>query len=91
MPYDHAVDVWALGILCYEFVVGDPPFSCRTKKKTFQRIRDVDVHFPAHCSGGVRDLIRRLLVKDPNDRLSTAGIKRHVWILIHTQPLPGDA
>ena len=27
LPHDNKVDIWSLGILCYEFIVGNPPFE----------------------------------------------------------------
>ena len=63
--YDEKVDLWSLGVLCYEFLVGEPPFDAPGKKATFKRISRVDLNFPAYVSAGARDLITRLLAKDP--------------------------
>lgn len=35
--HDHAVDNWTLGILCYEFLYGVPPFEAETQRDTFKR------------------------------------------------------
>ena len=32
------VDLWGLGVLNYEFLVGNPPFEASTQKETYQRI-----------------------------------------------------
>lgn len=39
--HDDRVDVWCLGVLCYEFCTGRPPFETRTHKETYERIRNV--------------------------------------------------
>ena len=36
--YDSTVDIWGLGILSYEFVVGRPPFESECQKETYERI-----------------------------------------------------
>ncbi|EMG50149.1 Spindle assembly checkpoint kinase [Candida maltosa Xu316] len=41
--HDFAVDIWALGILCYEFLVGKPPFVDPSRSRTYQRIVDMDI------------------------------------------------
>lgn len=35
--HDHAVDNWTLGILCYEFLYGVPPFEAEDEYGTFRR------------------------------------------------------
>lgn len=35
--HDHAVDNWTLGILCYEFLYGVPPFEAESQRDTFKR------------------------------------------------------
>lgn len=35
--HDYAVDNWTLGILCYEFLYGAPPFEADSQADTFRR------------------------------------------------------
>lgn len=59
-PHDEKVDLWTVGILCYEFLVGKPPFEAEGNTETYRRITKVDLHFPSHVSSGARDLISRV-------------------------------
>ncbi|EPY80007.1 hypothetical protein CB1_000875037 [Camelus ferus] len=36
--HDEKVDLWSLGVLCYEFLVGKPPFEASTYQETYRRI-----------------------------------------------------
>uniref|UniRef100_A0A6N2KK11 Aurora kinase n=1 Tax=Salix viminalis TaxID=40686 RepID=A0A6N2KK11_SALVM len=45
--HDYAVDNWTLGILCYEFLYGAPPFEAESQRDTFRRIVNVDLTFPS--------------------------------------------
>lgn len=80
--YDSTVDVWALGVLTYELVVGTPPFEEATMNMTKKRILAGKVLFPADSksSAEVRDLVRRILVQNPKNRLTLEGIKNHPWM-----------
>lgn len=60
--YDSTVDLWCLGILCYEFLVGSPPFESKTNTETYARIRKVDLKFPDFVSSLARDFIRSVSV-----------------------------
>ncbi|CAJ0936538.1 unnamed protein product, partial [Mesorhabditis belari] len=79
------VDLWSLGVLCYEFLVGSPPFESDDTQVTYRKIRHVDYQFPSSTSEGARDLIRRLLVFNPADRLTLQGVKDHSWVKDHVR------
>jgi aurora kinase A len=57
-PHDEKVDLWSLGVLCYECLVGKPPFEAATYEETYRRIGRAEYAFPSHVSEGARDLIR---------------------------------
>lgn len=59
-PHDEKVDLWSLGVLCYEFMVGHPPFESEGHSATYRRISKVEYTFPAHVSPGARDLISKV-------------------------------
>ena len=41
--HDERVDLWCLGILCYEFCVGSPPFESESSPETCMKIRKVNI------------------------------------------------
>lgn len=60
--YGATVDLWCLGILCYEFLVGKPPFESEKTNETYAKIRKIAVKFPSHVSELARDFILRVIV-----------------------------
>ena len=58
--HDEKVDIWSLGVLAFEFLVGKPPFEAESHSDTYRRITKVDLHFPPHVSEGARDLIAKV-------------------------------
>lgn len=84
--YDEKVDLWAIGILIYEFLVGRPPFEANSTSATYERIRRVDLRFPAHVSDDAKDLISRLLRKDPKQRPTIEEVMVHPWVTKNRDP-----
>lgn len=75
-------DVWALGCLIYELVIGYPPFYCRDTRKTVQKILTSTPDFKMFGSElkELKDLLSRMLIKDPKKRLkSLKEVKEHAW------------
>ena len=69
-PHDHRVDVWGLGILCYEFCTSGPPFEAEDHEKTYAKIRKTRIEFPSFLSPEVKDMISRILCYNPAKRLT---------------------
>ena len=78
--HDEKVDTWSLGVLCYELLIGCPPFEAEGHADTYRRIREVDLKFPSHVKEDAKDLIRSLLRKDPEDRLPLELVSMHPFI-----------
>ncbi|XP_010466291.1 PREDICTED: serine/threonine-protein kinase UCNL-like [Camelina sativa] len=80
--HDFAVDWWALGVLTYEMMYGETPFKGKSKKETFRNVLMKEPEF-AGKPNDLTDLIRRLLVKDPDRRLGShrgaAEVKEHAF------------
>uniref|UniRef100_A0A7S2LSH2 Aurora kinase n=1 Tax=Leptocylindrus danicus TaxID=163516 RepID=A0A7S2LSH2_9STRA len=79
--HDEQVDVWSLGVLMYEFLVGNPPFEAEGHSATYRRISRVDLRFPKGMTEDAKDLISKLLQKDPRKRMALDSIPNHPWIL----------
>lgn len=88
--HDEKVDLWSLGVLCYEFLVGKPPFEAKTHEETYRRISKVAYTYPAHVdvSDGAKDLVARLLKHNPMHRLPTQGVLSHPWVVATSTKKP---
>lgn len=82
-PHDEKVDVWTLGVLMYEFLVGAPPFEAEGNTATYKRIASVDLQFPPYVTPLARDLLQKILRRDPQRRIALAKLLEHPWILTH--------
>ena len=78
--YDKMVDWWSLGCVMYEMLVGRLPFAIKRGMKLSMRIYEKKVDFPKSINRDARDLIEKLLVVNPKQRLGYNGseeIKNH--------------
>jgi len=77
----QANDIWAAGVTLYIFVHGHAPFLSLTSEQTYQMICCSQICVKDELSLPLRDLLYKLLDRDPATRLSMDGIKRHPWML----------
>ena len=83
-PHSLPVDYWSFGCIVYEFLFGIPPFHAETEEDTHRNILRGMIDFSdADCSDEALDLIRKLLVQQPAERLGAKGgvdeILAHPW------------
>lgn len=80
-PYNSSVDMWGLGILFYEILYGIPPFYDSNRDNLYKKIYFNEPSFnkpnkkiPSEVS---QDFIRRLLCKNPKERMTIKEAKKH--------------
>lgn len=75
-----AVDIWSLGVILFMLVCGQPPFQEANDSETLTMIMDCKYTVPAHVSNACKDLINRMLQRDPKRRASLDEIESHAWL-----------
>lgn len=71
--HGKAVDWWSLGAIMYEMLTGMPPFYSDDREKLFKKIQEVKVNYPPFLSKNSVDLLQKLFVKDPDQRLGSGS------------------
>lgn len=82
-PHTKNVDLWSLGVLAYELLVGQPPFTAPTYEATYKKIMKVQYSVPDYVSLGAKHLMKNLLVLNPDERMPLEKIITHPWIISH--------
>lgn len=77
--HGKSMDWYLLGTLVYEMVTGVPPYYSENKDELFENIKNANLKFPCIISADLKDLIMRLLERDPKKRIKEADIKTHPW------------
>eukprot|EP01006_Ploeotia_vitrea_P034097 TRINITY_DN65703_c4_g10_i1.p2 TRINITY_DN65703_c4_g10~~TRINITY_DN65703_c4_g10_i1.p2 ORF type:complete len:316 (-),score=189.59 TRINITY_DN65703_c4_g10_i1:166-1113(-) len=77
-----ASDMWSIGVMIYLLTHGYPPFNGKHQQKIMQRIRIGKFRFARDIklSDGLKDIITKLLVKDPTKRLTAREALEHPWV-----------
>jgi serine/threonine protein kinase len=79
-PYGSAVDLWSLGVVLYAMVCGRLPWYCENIGSIQQQILNNQVTSPFHLSDDCRNVIERLLCKDPRERITLDELKQHPFL-----------
>ncbi|CAH9063514.1 unnamed protein product [Cuscuta europaea] len=84
--YGQECDIWSAGVIVYILLSGVPPFWGETEQDIFEVVLRADVDFKSEpwpkISDSAKDLIRRMLVRDPKKRLTAHEVLCHPWVQI---------
>jgi len=83
-PYDQQSDMWSVGCIIFLLLSGNLPFMGRSQKELFRKIVSGKYEFKEDDWSGVsddaKDLVQKLLVLDPDERITSSQALRHKWM-----------
>ena len=77
------IDIWSLGISLYTMVCGELPFVVDDENDIYilmDKIIKGNYNIPEFLSNECKDLIKNMLVTDPDKRITLEQIKNHKWV-----------
>uniref|UniRef100_A0A7N0UCV6 non-specific serine/threonine protein kinase n=1 Tax=Kalanchoe fedtschenkoi TaxID=63787 RepID=A0A7N0UCV6_KALFE len=84
--YGKEIDVWSAGVILYVVLSGFPPFLAETDGGIFDAILNGKIDFESDpwpsISESAKNLVRRMLTRDPRKRITAAGVLEHPWITV---------
>lgn len=78
----NKVDAWSCGIILFALLAGFLPFYDENTKVLYRMIQRDEVKFPKKFPPDARDLVLRLLHKEPEKRYTLAEVKKHPWFAV---------
>jgi len=74
------LDIWAMGVTLYYMLFNRPPFVARRLGDLYESIKSEEVHLSRELSKELRDLLLRLLEKNPVKRIQLLELREHPWL-----------
>lgn len=71
--YSYEADWWSFGVMMYDMVVGQVPYPGSDRKKLITSIQKRGANFPNWLSEDAKDIMRKLLQRDPKKRMDVDG------------------
>ncbi|GFO06626.1 calcium/calmodulin-dependent protein kinase type iv-like [Plakobranchus ocellatus] len=82
--YNKQCDMWSVGVIAYILLCGYEPFFAENDAVMFKRILKGEFKFDSpwwdDVSDNAKDLVRKLLVVNPQKRLTPSAALKHVWV-----------
>ncbi|OWM82605.1 calcium-dependent protein kinase 26-like [Punica granatum] len=84
--YGPEADVWSAGVIIYILLCGVPPFWAENEQEIFEEILHGGLDFSSdpwpNISESAKDLVRKMLVRDPKKRLTAHEVLCHPWVQV---------
>ena len=74
-----AADIYGIGTILFQMVTGDPPFYNEDEDLMYKNISENKLMFPEFFSDELKDILKKMLEKDPKKRIKIPEIKKHIF------------
>jgi serine/threonine protein kinase len=78
--YDQKADIWSLGTLCYEMIIGKSAFNCKSMEELVQKVESGNYAIPTHLSKELVSFLNGMLQYNAQKRLSANELARHHFL-----------
>ena len=78
--YDEKADIWSLGALCYQMLIGNSPFDAYNMQELVAKIEEGTYKVPTNLSREVVSFLNGMLQYDPNKRLTAENLSNHAFL-----------
>ena len=78
--YDEKADIWSLGALCYQMLIGNSPFDAYNMQELVEKIEEGTYKVPTNLSKEVVSFLNGMLQYDPNKRLTAENLSNHAFL-----------
>ena len=79
-PYNGKIsDMWSVGVILFACVAGQLPWTKRNQSELFHQIKTASYIIPSYLSNDCKDLIKRLMALDVNERITAGEALQHPW------------
>ena len=78
--YDEKADIWSLGALCYQMLIGHSPFDAYNMQELAEKVEEGTYSVPTNLSREVVSFLNGMLQYDPKRRLNAEELSKHAFL-----------
>ena len=79
--YTEKVDIWSLGTLCYEMIMGYSPFRATNMQELYQKVKKGNYILPSNLSEEIVSFINSMLQQDDEERADADELMNHKFLV----------
>ena len=80
LGYDQKADIWSLGTICYEMLIGQAVFNAETMNELVQKVENGNYNVPLNISSEMVSFLNGMLQYKGEDRLSSEELYKHPFL-----------